>query len=111
MMKTPAFSGLSFEEAFKRATDGPNCPISRCYRPEEFLQMARSAGFDGRVGGCSISLDEINLIPTRTEALANPAYPAESRRFLYDLRFDDRGRPLHGDHIAGIGACFHLRPM
>jgi ubiquinone/menaquinone biosynthesis C-methylase UbiE len=110
MLKTPGFENLSLDEAFTRSTDGPNCPISRCYTPTEFLELARAAGFRGKLAGCSVSLSELNLVPTRTAALADPAFPAESRRFLYDLTFDNRGRPMHGEHIAGIGACFHLTP-
>lgn len=37
--------GLSVKEAFARSTDGENCPISRCYSPEEFSAICRSAGF------------------------------------------------------------------
>ena len=110
IFKTPGFEQLSLPDAFRRATDGPNCPISRFYGPAEFLELAASAGFSGRLAGCSVSLSELNLIPTRTAALGEPKFPAESRRFLYELTFDAKGRPLHGEHIAGIGACFHLTP-
>jgi hypothetical protein len=35
MIVNNEFPGRSLEEAFQRSTDGPHCPISRCYRPTE----------------------------------------------------------------------------
>lgn len=39
------FSGMSVKDAFARSTDGVNCPISRCYKPDEFSAICRDAGF------------------------------------------------------------------
>jgi SAM-dependent methyltransferase len=110
MIVNNEFPGLSFEEAFQRSTDGPDCPISRCYRPAEWIALCTEAGFDAKLRGVGIWTWEMQLLASRFDALNNLRLPPESRRFLYNLRFDDRGRPLHGNHIAGIDACFALRP-
>ena len=44
MIVEGAFAGLDVEEAFARNTDGPDCPISRCYAAEDFLGMCRRRG-------------------------------------------------------------------
>jgi ubiquinone/menaquinone biosynthesis C-methylase UbiE len=110
MIVNNEFPGLSFEEAFQRSTDGPDCPISRCYRPAEWIMLCNEAGFDAELCGVGISTWEMQLLALRFDAIMDLRLPPESRRFLYNLRFDDRGRPLNGNHIAGIDACFALRP-
>jgi ubiquinone/menaquinone biosynthesis C-methylase UbiE len=31
---------------FSKTTDGPNCPISKCYKPDEWIKICTSCGFD-----------------------------------------------------------------
>jgi hypothetical protein len=36
--------------------------------------------------------------------------PSESRKFLYELTFNERGIPLYRGEVAGVDACFKLEP-
>jgi ubiquinone/menaquinone biosynthesis C-methylase UbiE len=108
VFKNPEYAGLSLTQAFQRSTDGPNCPVSRSYTDKEFLELSTKVGLTGSLFGCSITLSELNLISSRTEALCDSKFPKASREFLYNLSFDNKGRPIHEGQIAGLGACFHL---
>ena len=55
MINEGVFAEISVEEAFARNTDGPECPISRRYRPAEFLALAHGAGFEGDFAGNNLS--------------------------------------------------------
>jgi ubiquinone/menaquinone biosynthesis C-methylase UbiE len=98
-----------FEPRFRRSTDGENCPISRCYRPNEWINLCASAGFDAQYLGAAVSMHEMGLLPQRFAAIQDPRLPTESRLFLRDLSFDDNGYPLWNGVHAGIDACFHLK--
>ena len=52
MIVEDAFPGLDVHEAFRRNTDGPECPISRSYPPAEWVALCEAAGFEAEfVGG------------------------------------------------------------
>jgi SAM-dependent methyltransferase len=104
------YPGLTLEERFARSTDGENCPISRSYRPEDFIELAARAGFTAAFAGAAVSLIELELMPLRTRALMDQRLPSESRRFLETLTFDRQMMPCHNGHRAGIAAVYHLRP-
>lgn len=104
------FPDASPEEQFSRSTDGEDCPVSVCYRPEEFIELARDAGFTAVLAGIAVSLIELDLLPLRFQALMDRRLPQASRAFLEALSFDDRMMPLAGGHRAGIAAVYHLRP-
>lgn len=36
---------MPLEEIFRRSTDGSECPMARCYAPEEFISLCKDAGF------------------------------------------------------------------
>jgi SAM-dependent methyltransferase len=74
------FSGLSLDGAFLRSTDGPNCPISRCYRPAEWIALRNEPGFDAELRGVGISIWEMQLLPSRFDAITSLRLPPESRR-------------------------------
>jgi len=101
----------SLAEAFQRSTDGPECPISRYYTADEFSALAREAGFSCALRGVGISTWEMQLLPKRFDALTDRRLAPEHRQFLYDLGFDQRGRPTYGGQIAGIDACYRLTPL
>src|SRR5215472_50305 len=105
-----AFPGLSIDEAFTRSTDGPGCPISRSYRPAEFVALCEEAGFEARFAGAAVSMLEAKLMPTRFDAIVDRRLPEESRRFLLELSLDAHGMPWYRGHRAGIDACFVLSP-
>jgi ubiquinone/menaquinone biosynthesis C-methylase UbiE len=96
-------------EVFRRSTDGPECPISRCYKLSDFARLCEDAGFAVVKTGHAISCSELSWLPRRFDALLDKRIGEESRRFLYGLEFDRRGRPLHHGRIAGINNVVHLR--
>ena len=98
----------SLAEAFKRSTDGDACPFSVCYKPSEFLGLARRCGFRGIHVGSAVSLHELSLLSHRYEAMMNPQLDRRHREFLKELTFDQYGRPLHGGEVAGIDAVYEL---
>lgn len=98
----------SVRDAFRRLTDGPDCPISNAYTNEEFLSIASSAGFEGEHLGNAISVVEMSLLPRRFDAIADRQLPREHREFLSALTFNEKGFPMFKGHVAGIDACFRL---
>lgn len=95
-------------DAFSHLTDGPNCPISHCYRPQEFLRLVCSYGFHGKFRGSSISLTELDILSKRFIAIKNRKLDAEHRNFLSQLTFNEYGHPLYEGNVAGINACFEF---
>lgn len=106
-----SFAGLSVDEAFRRNTDGETCPIARAYRPEEFEEMCKLAGFRAAfVGGypARIELDLYrDLLPA---AVADVRLAEEHRRFLAALVPDERGDPTSGGYLAGVGGVYQVSP-
>ncbi|MEW5704588.1 MAG: class I SAM-dependent methyltransferase [Pseudomonadota bacterium] len=105
------YRDLSKEEAFARTTDGEACPIARCYRPHEFLALAREAGLEGEFLGSAVSLFELMRLPKIYEALKDPRLDLESRTFLSNLQFNDKHWPLTNGCVAGINGYFRLRAV
>ena len=101
-------SSESLAEAFKRSTDGEECPFSVCYRPADFLGLVRRCGFMGTHVGSAVSLHELSLLNRRYEAMMNPRLDRQHREFLQGLTFDQHGRPLHRGEVAGIDAVYEL---
>lgn len=103
------YASLSPREQFARSTDGEACPISRCYRPDEFIALATAAGFDATFAGAAVSMRELSLLGTRFDAIMDPRLPEESRRFLEALEFDRQMLPLVGGRHAGVDGVYYLR--
>lgn len=101
---------LDIRAAFKKTADGGNCPIARVYRPEEFRDLVEPCGFRCNFLGAALSAWEMTHFPLRFEAVVNPNLDAEHRRFLLDLKLDERGLPHYQDHLAGIDGCYELLP-
>jgi ubiquinone/menaquinone biosynthesis C-methylase UbiE len=102
-------AGDDLAEAFRASTDGPDCPISRAYTPEQFAGLAEEAGFALESYGVGVSAFEMSLLPRRFEAIMHQKLRAESRDFLAGLTFDSRGLPLSGGVHAGIDGCYRFR--
>jgi SAM-dependent methyltransferase len=100
---------VPLEEAFKKSTDGRECPISRCYRPGEFVRLCSENGFDTTFVDAAVSTLEMSLLPIRFAALQDLSLEDEHRQFLYDLSFNDRGWPLYQGKVAGIDAVYELK--
>jgi len=110
MLVEGLFPGKSLREAFTASTDGPECPISVAYTPDEFMGMCREAGFSPVLSGCAISAWEMTFVPKIWDALLDKRLPSESRRFLSELTFDSRGIPWFKGVVAGVDACYRLHP-
>jgi ubiquinone/menaquinone biosynthesis C-methylase UbiE len=102
---------LDIDVAFQRSTDGPNCPISRAYSRDEFCRLAKDTGFELESFGAAVSAYEMSLLPKRFNAIMNKRLRAESRDFLSNLHFDERGLPLVAGVHAGIDGCYHFRAV
>ena len=99
--------GLTLEEAFRRSTDTPDCPISVGWRPAEVMQMCADAGLKCEHLGNATAVQELEVLKNaRFRAIACKVLEPEHRDFLRALTFDDRGIPYFGGHAAGIDACF-----
>jgi SAM-dependent methyltransferase len=110
MIVQTAFEGMTAEEAFSRNTDGPGCPISRCYRPGEFTALAVAAGLSVNYQGGYFARIELELLADKREAaIADTRLAAEHREFLASLTFDEAGFAHHEGDYAGIGGVYAIR--
>jgi ubiquinone/menaquinone biosynthesis C-methylase UbiE len=103
------YAELPLEEAFKRSTDGPNCPFSRSYTREEHIAHIEPHGFTLETFGVSVSAWEMMLLPKRFPALIDRRLHARHRPFLSNLTFDERGLPMANGQHAGINGCYLFR--
>lgn len=105
------FAGLTIRQAFAKLTDGPNCPYSRAYKPEEFCALAESAGWACRFEGAAVSMWEMGLLHKRFDAVRDSRLAAEHRDFLLALEIDSRGFARIDGHYAGVDGCYRLAPL
>ncbi|AHB49794.1 hypothetical protein W911_00440 [Hyphomicrobium nitrativorans NL23] len=105
-------AALSLPEAFRKSTDGADCPISRCYTHAQFVELAARHGFALESFGVAVSAWEMSLLHKRFAAIMDQRLPPESRRFLAGLTFDGQQLPLARPRIhAGIDGCYRFRPV
>jgi SAM-dependent methyltransferase len=111
MILEGAFPDAAVDEAFRRNTDGPDCPVSRAYRPEEFLDLCRTAGFAGEFAGGYLLKNEVDWLRMhRVGALQSAMLGEEHKAFLGALELDPDGYPRYRGRHAGIGGVYRLRP-
>jgi SAM-dependent methyltransferase len=104
-----AFAGLTLDEAFRRNTDGEECPISRAYAPDDFVVACQTAGFRTRfVGGYFAMLELEGFRALAPQAKADQRLSAEHRAFLSELEVGSDGFPTYRGHYAGVGGVYHL---
>lgn len=103
------YQDLNIRQAFAKTTDGPDCPISNVYKPEEFIDLCSQAGFETEYLGAAVSIYETSLLQERYAAIMNNDLNAESRRFLLELEFDSNGFPRYKGTFAGVDGCYLLR--
>lgn len=110
MLHDPAFADATLEDAFRRLTDGPECPISRFYRADGMRALCREVGFDAHYAGGYLSRHELAQLDAHwARAIADERLDETHRAFLRGLTFDRAGNPMTGGHHAGIGGVYHLR--
>ncbi len=102
---------LSIMEAFAKSTDGPDCPVSRCYSELEHRNFVEPLGFKQENFGVAVSCWEMVQLPKRFWAIMDRNVAQEHRQFLAALTFDKRGLPMAGDHYAGIDGCYTYRAV
>lgn len=106
MIEQGKFPGETVRQAFSHLTDGLMCPISLAYTASEFLAVLRDAGFEAEHSGNSISTYEMEMLNKRFKAIQDQRLPREHREFLFTLKLDQDGFPLHKGQIAGVDGCF-----
>jgi ubiquinone/menaquinone biosynthesis C-methylase UbiE len=105
------FRGLTAEEAFARNTDGSKCPVSRVFRPSEFCQLARGAGFETEYLGGYFADVELELWRSLgAEAAEDERLGEEHREFLGAVSDGDAdGFPRFNGHYAGVGGVYAVQ--
>ena len=99
----------SLDDAFRASTDGPECPVARCFRPAEFMAEAESTGLQARLVGVAPSLWELHqLAQYRLLACMDERLERQHREFLLSLTWDESGYPMFKGVIAGIDSVFEL---
>lgn len=105
-----SFPGLSLEEAFTRNTDGRDCPMSRCFITENFVNMCQSAGFECEyIGGYLTQAEMISIKRYWSRALCDSRLSEEHKDFLRLLEFDKRGLPMIHGRYAGVSGIYQIR--
>lgn len=103
------FSDLNNDNAFSKLTDGEDCPISRCYEPNNFLRKCVSIGFKADYIGGYLSIHELKILSQyKNTALRDSRAPAESIQFLSQITYDSIGLPKFKGKYAGVGGVFRL---
>tara|TARA_B100000989_G_scaffold298935_1_gene291189 strand:+ start:872 stop:1816 length:945 start_codon:yes stop_codon:yes gene_type:complete len=110
-IKKKVFTDLTLDELFSKTTDGFDCPISKCYQPEEFINICKKNRFKGKLIGVSISLFEMSKIPLMWEAQKSKFLESNSIEFLKNIEFDKRGIPYYKKVVAGVNSYFELTKL
>lgn len=105
------FTDLTPDDAFSRTTDGYNCPIADCFSPDTFVAMCEGAGFKASFDDAAVSLFEMRLLPRIWDALGDKRLPMESRVFLEQIRYNERGFPTINGKVAGLNAFYSLEKV
>ncbi|MEF8729092.1 MAG: class I SAM-dependent methyltransferase [Accumulibacter sp.] len=100
------YGDKSLKQQFTHSTDGEHCPISNCYRPDEWVDLCSEAGLEMRFSGAAVSVFEASILEKRFAAIMDRRLNSESRDFLASLSFDERQLPMYRGSHAGIDACF-----
>jgi SAM-dependent methyltransferase len=111
MINRKAYPGQTLEQVFTHNTDGPDCPISRYYKPEEFISLCNNAGLSAEfLGGYLIQAEEIDLYKRLgAQALADERLPEVHKSFLRNLTFNKNGLPMFQGKYAGNGGVYILK--
>ena len=97
------------DDVFRRSTDGPACPVSTAYDPQDFLSLLGRAGFQASFEGGYLSRHELDVMETYARrASLDERLPEEHRSFLDRLEPAGDGLPQIGGLYAGIGGVYRL---
>ena len=96
-------------DAFRRTTDGEDCPIARCYAPSEWIAACEAAGLRAEYAGGYLTRPELRALrSSRAAAVGDQRLAAEHRAFLRELDVDAAGLPLHHGLYAGLGGTYRV---
>ena len=109
MILEGAYAGLTVDEAFAKTTDGEDCPIARCYRPSEFIDLVASAGLEATFEGGFFSRLELDLMEIHHRAACRDRSLAPEHRAFLGKLLDPDGFPTYRGRYAGVGASFRIR--
>ena len=110
MIVQNAFPGLSLDEAFARNTDGVDCPIARCYAPEDFVVLCSAANFNAEYLGGYLSKFEVDFLKRLKDRASRDARLADIHKdFLNMLSRDADELPMFSGKYAGIGGVYLLK--
>tara|TARA_B100000989_G_scaffold264098_1_gene216342 strand:- start:1116 stop:2060 length:945 start_codon:yes stop_codon:yes gene_type:complete len=110
-VKKKIWTDLSLDELFSKTTDGFNCPISKCYEPENFINICNKYKFKANLVGISISLFEMSKLSLMWEAQKSKFLDIKSINFLKQIEFNKRGIPYYKKNVAGINSYFELTKL
>lgn len=108
------YEGLDLERVFTMSTDGPNCPVSANYSPQEFIALANKAGFQAEFSGAYFSILELGIFRKFRDDIIGNKLPRfneineVSKDFIKHITISNDGYPKYNNHNAGIGAVFEL---
>ena len=102
------YADLTPEDAFRKTTDGEECPIARVFRPNEFVSLAKTLASMEYSQVQLYQCTKPKILPYRFDAIQHRRTPETSRRFLLELTYDDHGMPSYRGKRAGVDACFLL---
>lgn len=101
------YTKLDVMAAFSKFTDGEDCPISRVYKPSEFMALCSNAGFSSRFLGAAISHNEMDYLQQyRYRATQSMQLAREHRDFLIELTLDEHGFAMYNGYYAGVDGCY-----
>ncbi len=105
--------GKSVDEIFRMSTDGPGCPMARCWSPDEFIEMCSNAGFKvNYMGGYTNSLEPDMAKHWIEKALKDERLEAEHKEFLKKVMYDENGYPIiemkEKRYMCSIGGVYRL---
>ena len=104
------YRGLSSDEAFRKSTDGEHCPISKCFTPDDFVNIVQKQGFEGSFLGAAISCTEMNWLQENLyDAIQDVRLAEKHREFLTSITFNEKKIPCYNGEVAGIDGVFEFR--
>jgi len=103
------YPGLDIVKAFNKSTDGENCPISKYYKPQEFIALGEKAGFSCEYLGGYLSKTELDCLKKYFhEAIRDKRLSKEHKNFLKKLVFEKDGLIKYEGKYAGIGGVYRF---
>lgn len=109
-LKRGGYKENNIDEVFAKNTDGPNCPISKYYKPEEFKNICNNIGFQTEyVGGYLSEIDSLRFLNEHKQnALNDNNLAEEHKNFLCNIKINSKGYPTYNNKVCGIGGVYKL---